>query len=558
MKKLIPLLLALVLVLSFGLSGCGKDNGPAANTASDESSAAPVTIDPFGKYDPVVEINTARTTGTDDKFLPGESWDNNVWTREFESELGIKVSAKWEAQGWDAYNTKLNLGIASRDLPDFFKVTSAAQLQRLVTGNLIEDLTSVYADWNSPYVKEQMALGEGKAEAQCTLNGKLYAFPTGPIFPAQESYTFVRDDIRLELGKEEPKTMEDLIDLGKAMVAAGKTQYAFAFGNNPFEGYMGMLGFFNAYDAYPRNWIEKDGQIVYGGIQPEMKTALGALKQAYADKLIDPEFVVKDNYTASQDAVAGKAGICFGQFWLATWPLPDAYKADNKVEWATYPILFSTSAVNKKVQGVAIAIDINASTYAVKKGYAHPEALMKMHNYFVEKLYGPDSDQNKYHSSGEVGIFGKSPMQGTNGIQNNPLTYKAVTAAIDGKDESLVTNPMDKKQYDMVKAFFDGNTAVENHTSKILFYGPRSVFAVQTGYYDNKTIMTNAFFGADTPEMLRKMSVLQTNETDIILKSITGEKADADFDTFVTDWNNLGGELITAEVNAWKRDLGAN
>ena len=50
---------------------------------------------------------------------------------------------------------------------------------------------------------------------------------------------------------------------------------------------------FAARGAFPMNWIEKDGQVVYGSVQPEMKQALAELSAMYKEGLIDKQFAVR-------------------------------------------------------------------------------------------------------------------------------------------------------------------------------------------------------------------------------------------------------------------------
>ncbi len=562
MKRIIPLLLAAVLVVSLGLAGCGAGNTgettAAATTAAGTTSqgTAQQAIDPLGKYEQPITITYGRIVQAEQKFLEGESYDNNVWMKEFESELGIKVKAAWEAAP-DAYDTQLNLSILSGELPDFFKVNNAAQLQQLVAGDMVVDLTEVNEKWRSPLVKGFMEMGKGLAEEQCSINGKLYAYPTGTVVPEQESFVYIRDDLRQELGIAEPKTMEDLLALAKAMVDSKKVKYAFAIGNNPVtEGYMNLIGFFNAYDAFPNTWIKKDDKLVYGAIQPEMKNALAVLKQAYAGGLIDKEFVAKDNGTAAQDVVNGNAGICFGQFWMNGWPLPDAY-TNNKFDMRGYSIPFSSSATLKKVQGSAVALTSNSSTYCVRKGYEHPEAIAKMSNYFIEKGYGATADTTKYRINGDVNVFSTSPVGGGGAPYYNVSIQKAVTDAIDKKDESLVANDAQMKAaFESLTKYLSGTFETPNFTDYKFFYGPKSIFAIEDSYIQNGQIMPSEFYGADTPEMIRKMSALRTAEIQMILSIVSGAKDINEFDNFVTDWNKQGGELITAEVNDWKVKMG--
>ena len=45
------------------------------------------------------------------------------------------------------------------------------------------------------------------------------------------------------------------------------------------RNYGSLVGFFDAFGAHPTIWVEKDGELVYGGIQPECKEALVKLQE---------------------------------------------------------------------------------------------------------------------------------------------------------------------------------------------------------------------------------------------------------------------------------------
>src|SRR4051812_38189087 len=99
--------LVAVMSVTLTMSACSKDGekdaasdapkdsaasatAPAATTTV--ASAAPVVEDgPLVKYDPAIEVSTVRMQNSGLKFPSGENWDNNIYTRELEKQLGIKV-----------------------------------------------------------------------------------------------------------------------------------------------------------------------------------------------------------------------------------------------------------------------------------------------------------------------------------------------------------------------------------------------------------------------------------------------------------------------------------
>jgi hypothetical protein len=64
-------------------------------------------------------------------------------------------------------------------------------------------------------------------------------------------------------------------------------------------------------------------------------------------------------------------------------------------------------------------------------------------------------------------------------------------------------------------------------------------------------VIPNAFLGADTEAITAVKSDLLDLESTAILEFITGARPLDDFDTFVQEWKDRGGDAYTQEVNAW-------
>lgn len=562
MKKLSSTILVLVLVITFLSTGCSgkvpssqETTGAAENTATLPVSTA--KIDPMAKYDTPITVKYARLALIGNKFPEGVTYEKNVWTEEYLKELGIKLETVWSAEGPEAYDTKLNLCIASNDLPEIFPC-NAAQLQTMVAGDMLEDLTPYKDTYITEDVAASLMADKGEALRQATFNGKLMALPQNSVEPADMEYIFVRDDWRKNLGLPVPKTMEDILAMAEAFTKndpdknGRQDTYGFGISNKPFENYFATRGFFNGYGAYPYQWIEKDGKLAYGSIQPEMKLALASLRKLHENKYIDPEFIVKDSYAVSQDAVAGKIGMGYAQFWLITWPLPDAYAADNSVEWKAYPILYADGVTDK---GVKATMKLN-QIYVVKKGMKNPEALFKMYNIFYDRMFSGKYDLNKYKSDGTYSIMGWAAVQTFVGESRNRVTQRIITEAIDKNNESLIQNLDQKNSYDFTKGYIDGtNKDKAAWSSYNLYYGPGSIFDLENQYINNNVTRPDLFYGTDTPEMVERMPILRANEEEMLLKIITGEKPLEYFDEFVASWKELGGDKITEEVNQWRDSL---
>jgi len=90
-----------------------------------------------------IEISTVRAS-VGDRILTfiaetGESDEDNRWTRLIEEELGIRIRFEWIAGSGEEYVQKLNLSLASGDMPDFIPFTSLSQINQAVKAEYLQD-----------------------------------------------------------------------------------------------------------------------------------------------------------------------------------------------------------------------------------------------------------------------------------------------------------------------------------------------------------------------------------------------------------------------------------
>ena len=71
--------------------------------------------------------------------------------------------------------------------------------------------------------------------------------------------------------------------------------------------------------------------------------------------------------------------------------------------------------------------------------------------------------------------------------------------------------------------------------------------------YDvKKRVVYDEFYGISTPAMSSKGAIMAQEVEEYYLKVIMGEKdIDSTWDAFVSSWRRIGGDEVSAEVNAW-------
>jgi len=547
MKKKTPsklLMSVLMCTLILGACSTAEENQgnitppPTEGAAGEQTEAAEGDQDPLGKYEPPITITSIRDVGASVKFVEGESIDNNDWTREIEEALGVKIKNEWTTSSGEQYNQKLNVTIASNQLPDLF-VVGSTQLKMLADGDQVEDLTQVYEAYASPKVRELL----DPYLQSATIDGKLLAIPNvSSVLAGTSDVIWVRTDWLTNLGLAEPQTMDDLLKIAQAFTTQDPDQnkkddtFGIAAEKGLF-GYPSLTGFFNGFHAYPNSWIKNDaGELVFGGIQPEVKEALGVLQELYKTGQIDREFGVKDTTKVNESVTSGKVGIWIGPTWAPFFPLQDLKNNVPESEWKAFPILSIDDQPAKAQMPNPIS-----NFFTVKKGMAHPEVVVKLMNLYVDRSF-INTDFSRFGAHDGVEPWHYPLVQTLNPDTDIVYAVNVEKAIADNNADSLV--PTEKEIFNKITKYQAGDNTF--WADKVV-NDARVVISEQ---WKNDLIMADQFVGAPTETMGAKSAALTKLISEAYTSIIMGGDINT-FDEFVTNWNTLGGSDITAEVNAW-------
>ena len=345
MKKNIMFKTVIVSLCLITLTGCMSKASNKKDVNEEKSVAEP---GPFGKYEPPINVSFVRAVDDDMSTnilpkTPGETVESNRWLDAYRDDLGINITYDWTVKGGyteDTYKQKMNLTLSSGDLPDVIKV-DAITLKQLAESGEIEDLSDVWEEYASDFAKETYA-GEGDSVLNSAkIDGRLMAIPEMDSSLESAQYVWIRQDWLDNLGLEGPKTMQDLLKISEAFTNKDPDNngeddtYGLVLTKDFYSGWGGSEGFFAGYHAYPNMWIDKDGKLEYGSVQPEVKTALSALAQMYQNGEIDKEFGIKEGSIVAELVAAGKAGINFGEQWNPMYPLISNYNNDENADWVS-------------------------------------------------------------------------------------------------------------------------------------------------------------------------------------------------------------------------------
>lgn len=516
---------------------------PAKDSKGQAGQDAPANtkIDPFKMPNPI-EVTTFKGVTANAKLPSGDTVENNQYTRYIKDKSNISFKILWYASGED-FNQKLKLAVASNDLADIMFVDEQTFLTLADAGQL-EDLSKVYEKYASPLMKELFATTQNKAIEKATYKGKLMAIPNISVQADAASMLWVRKDWLDKLGLQMPKTIDDVVAVGKAFVEKdpdgnGKADTIGMTGSDTALKMPGKAGFHNfkaiyeAYGAYPNNWIrDSSGNVVYGSILPETKQALGKLREMYAAGIIDKEFALRKDF--NQPVVSGKAGMFLGPWW-AGGMLGDTYANDPKANFIPTLIPDAKGKFNN------LMVPVSNRFIAVKKGVKNPEAAVIYANNFIaaQRKVDPDALKLDFTVDASYWPIGNATFDYADAVERkSDLLKKALSG--ETKPESL--SPEIKTLYD--------NAIVDKAN-------PKADIKVWKAYYGYtapadvlKTPMNKVYseFTATTKTMERKWANLDKLESETFFKIVMGEQPLDSFDKFVTDWKAQGGDEITKEV----------
>ena len=551
MKKALCLLLAMLMILAICACSAKEPATAAPNSENsqsttkenadstdlpDESQENAVTVaDPFGKYEPSIDITTMMLEDNIRNVPENMTMDSNPWIDLFK-EYGINVSYKISGSASDL-DTKLNMAIATEDLPDIMQVT-ASQFQELSEAGYLADLTEVFETYASPETKAMYMQDGGIMMQNGYVDGKLVGLALPQGYQDFIPIVSIRSDWLEECGLDAPKTMDELWNIAKTFKeknVGGNCSIGIGMTKNVLDLLTPTIGLLNGYHAYYNVWIEQDGELVNSTIQPEMKEALAALHDKYEEGLIDPEFGTKENAQLMEDVMAGRCGIVVSHY-CAPFDLLNAVADGQKWEFFSVPSADDDPVLAQFSLAFSGALCVSAAC-------EHPEAMIEMLNIFTKYVA---EDPQTYND---------------NAVRN--FAYPTITSAISGNNdihkeyleflETGVTPVTTTQGYESTVEAAEKyrlNQDIDGYTMWGVF-GPEGTEVQVSKAIENNAYMIDAFTGAPTASMIEYSSVLKTLTEQIVTDIICGVKSVDAFDAFVESWKLNGGDAIAAEVNAW-------
>ena len=561
-KQIIALVSATALAAT-ALAGCGKTSEENTQTTAVSEAEGTAKEDlPFSKYPETVTVHLGGSMDPNAKLPDGMSYDDNSYTRLLKDDLNIEVVYDWVTSSSD-FDEKMNLCIGSGTIPELMNV-KATQYRALLKYDMIQPLDQYFEDYASDILKGYVESG-GEELKKCISNdkGEMMAIPAPSMMVGEINEMWIRQDWLDNLGLEVPRTWDELVTVAEAFVTQdpdgngeddtigilgpGNSNHINAIGANQF----GLDPLFCSFQSYPQYWLQdEDGTVKYGSIQPETRTALEKIQKLYTDKLIDPEMLVRNN---CQEAVlSGKVGIFF-QPWYAGYTMSEAILA-GEADWRAY---FTPLSEDGNYYTHMPAPTTNY--VVVSKSCKNPEAAFKIINYLIanEQQWVADGISstelaasnfyplfNGYDNADEIEVScetlekylaGEITMDDVDFSQHKLL-----------KDDMEAVTKLKKEPYD---DFSLDKWNLDSDLAKTELPRLVSILVGEAPSVNDKYIPVYNAYNGQTETMETKWANLKKMEEETFAKIVMGKADISEFDTFVENWKNQGGDQILKEIN---------
>lgn len=533
----------------------GNTNSTVSDTTSDDNGKADsdnswekASTTAYGKYPELVTYTLGQLNGANNSNLPeGNTYEDNAYTRYLKEILNVQNQSIYMERE-DRYNDYVNVLVNDHTLPDVLVVCDRETLYNLVENDLIEDLTEVYANCTSPRIKAMYNSYGSQLLGAGTFDGKLMALPEA-VIDHGPCLLWLRKDWMEQLGLEEPESFEEAMDIIQAFqenrmgAEEGEEPVGLVCDTNlvsvTSQNYS-VEPVFEKFYAYPRRWIkDENGEIVYGSLTKETKSALAYLRELYKRGILDENFALRAQNNLRDLVVEGKCRAFFGLWWTPNNPLMDEIENDPEADWEPYYLTADYQEKNN------VYTSFSDNKYVVvRKGYEHPEIIMKI----VSVLFDYSRFEGKENADEINSYFGLNVDPTARplviNVDYNEAIYnvtKDIRRVIAGTQKESNLSALEKSYYSACIKYLSG----EDVTAEDWAAYKSRISAVGVLVDGNYKPLQRQYLEESDGEV---PNILASLEKNAFIQLIMGEQPMDYFDTFVQEWYAQGGQELTEKI----------
>ncbi len=503
-KRILALLLALT--TTFSLVGCSEDETTTSTAPSSNNTSTSAST-------PTNTENTAPSELTlflTNKNIVDGSYAMEAIEKETNTVLTLIQTTTAEL------DNKLNIQLASGDIPDIIQCETETMESQLLDSGILLPLNEHWGNYpnieasRTPEVWDLMRYTDGN----------IYSIGISTHNPL--AITAYRQDWLDMYDMEVPTTLDEYYEYAKAISLqdpdGNGVDDTFAMGNYKVIDNAWFDHIFGAFGALPNYWMEKDGNIVNGSIDPAMKEALIYLNKMYEEGLIDPEFVTDDAKRWQTKVKAGTYGAGVTKIHIFdenNWsnyydPFKAAYPDGEMVVGGVL------EGGSENPVGIRRASDRGWLRTFIYEGSEEVDGALRLLNYLTSE---------------EGNRFAQYGVEGEHYNWEGDMLVPTI--------DTTTVNELD------LNKFFIGNTVLFDHSSDSL----------AAAFEHSHTIdLANPVDGIFIEELNDIYPRLKEITNIRYIQMIVGEvPIEGGFEDFVAEWNERGGDELTAALDAaWK------
>ncbi|MDQ1910218.1 extracellular solute-binding protein [Paenibacillus sp. GD4] len=348
--------LSLFLALSTLLAACGQSSTPPAASG-----------DAAGQAEAPVEISVMVHFLTQQPMA-----EDNAVKQAIEKATNSKLKIQWVSS--NNYNDKLNVTLASGDLPDLTYIGDPFS-------SVFRNMAAQGAFWEvGPYIKDYPNLANGIPKTAWELtkmqDGKNYVIPR-PRPSEADSFFVLRKDWLDKVGMKVPTTSDELYQVMKAFTEkdpdgngkADTVGFAANTDSSSTASPYGVLGHIDSmFTGVNGKYKWTNNQMTHIALLPESRKALEFAVKAYQEKLIPADFASLKGTQIRDMFDGGKAGIIIEKAGTMKDHFDKLKNVDPSFKEGDFYPVTNINGYNPKGPGFAGALAISKKV---------PEAKMK-------------------------------------------------------------------------------------------------------------------------------------------------------------------------------------